>query len=80
MRRYCQHLLQKLSNNGGVDAATEQMKAKQYAEPFKADRRKVIALAIEKAPGAIRIGGFFRFMHQAANAPFLFFLCYFPVE
>lgn len=37
----------KLSNNGGVDAATEQMKAKQYAEPFKADKRKVIALAIE---------------------------------
>ena len=37
----------KLSNNGGVDAATEQMKAKQYAEPFKADKRKVIALSIE---------------------------------
>ena len=37
----------KLSNNGGGDAATEQMKAKQYAEPFKADKRKVIALAIE---------------------------------
>ena len=30
-----------------MDAATEQMKAKQYAEPFKADKRKVIALAIE---------------------------------
>ena len=40
-------ILQKLSNNGGVDAATEQIKAKQYAEPFKADKRKVIALAIE---------------------------------
>ena len=37
----------KLSNNGGVDAATEQIKAKQYAEPFKADKRKVTALAIE---------------------------------
>ena len=37
----------KLSNNGGVDAAEDQMKAKQYAEPFKADKRKVIALAIE---------------------------------
>ena len=37
----------KLSNNGGVDAAAEQVKAKQYAEPFKADKRKVIALAIE---------------------------------
>ena len=37
----------KLSNNGGVDAATEQIKAKQYAEPFQADKRKAIALAIE---------------------------------
>ena len=37
----------KLSNNGGIDAATEQMRAKQYAEPFKADKRKVVALAIE---------------------------------
>ncbi len=37
----------KLSNNGGVDAAEDQMKAKLYAEPFKADKRKVIALAIE---------------------------------
>ena len=37
----------KLSNNGGIDAATEQMRAKQYAEPFKADKQKVIALAIE---------------------------------
>lgn len=37
----------KLSDNGGVDAAVEQIRAKQYAEPFKADKRKVIALAIE---------------------------------
>ena len=37
----------KLSNNGGVDAAAEQIKAKQYAEPFKADKRKIIALAVE---------------------------------
>ena len=37
----------KLSNNGGIDAATEQMRAKQYAEPFKADKRKLTALAIE---------------------------------
>ena len=37
----------KLSNNGGIDVATEQIRAKQYAEPFKADRRKVVALAIE---------------------------------
>ena len=37
----------KLRDNGGVDAAAEQIRAKQYAEPFKADKRKVIALAIE---------------------------------
>ena len=37
----------KLSDNGGVDAAAEQIRAKQYAEPFKADKRKVTALAIE---------------------------------
>ena len=37
----------KLSDNGGVDAAAEQIRAKQYAEPFKADKRKVIALALE---------------------------------
>ena len=37
----------KLSNNGGIDAAAEQIRAKQYTEPFKADKRKVIALTIE---------------------------------
>ena len=37
----------KLSNNGGIDAASEQIRAKRYAAPFKADKRKVIALAIE---------------------------------
>ena len=37
----------KLSNNGGIDAAAEQIRSKQYAEPFKADKRRVVALAIE---------------------------------
>ena len=37
----------KLSNNGGIDSATEQIRAKQYTEPFKADKRKVVAIAIE---------------------------------
>ena len=37
----------KLSNNGGIDAATEQIRAKHYTEPFKADKRKVVAIAIE---------------------------------
>ena len=37
----------KLTNNGGLDAAEQQIKTRQYAEPFKADKRKVIALAVE---------------------------------
>ena len=37
----------KLSNNGGINAAEKQISANQYAEPFKADKRKVIALAVE---------------------------------
>lgn len=41
------HLQRIFCSGAGIDAATEQMRAKQYAEPFKADKRKVIALAIE---------------------------------
>ena len=37
----------KLSNNGGLAAAEKQITAHQYAEPFKADKRKVVALAVE---------------------------------
>ena len=37
----------KLSKNGGLAAAEKQILANQYAEPFKADKRKVVALAIE---------------------------------
>ena len=37
----------KLSNNGGIDAAAEQIRSRQYAEPFKADKRRIVALAIE---------------------------------
>ena len=37
----------KLSDNGGVDAAAEQIRVNQYAETLKADKRKVIALDIE---------------------------------
>jgi len=37
----------KLTNNGGVKAAEHQIKDRQYVEPFKADGRKVIALAVE---------------------------------
>ena len=37
----------KLTKNGGIAAAEAQIKANNYAEPFKADKRKVIPLAIE---------------------------------
>ena len=37
----------KLSNNGGLNAAEQQIKNNQYVEPFKADKRHVIALAVE---------------------------------
>ena len=46
-RRFIYVIELKLSNNGGVDAAKEQIAARQYLEPFKADNRKVIGLAIE---------------------------------
>ena len=45
--RYIYVLELKLSNNGGIDSAENQIKEKQYLEPFKADKRKVIALAVE---------------------------------
>lgn len=37
----------KLTKNGGLAAAERQIKERCYAEPFKADRRQVISLAIE---------------------------------
>ena len=37
----------KLSNNGGVEAAASQISDRRYTEPFKADKRPVIALAVE---------------------------------
>ena len=37
----------KLSNNGGISAAEQQICENRYIEPFKADGRKVIALAVE---------------------------------
>ena len=37
----------KLSKNGGIQAAEKQIIANNYLEPFKADKRKVIGLAIE---------------------------------
>ena len=37
----------KLRNNGGKEAATQQIINRQYMEPFKADKRQVIGLGIE---------------------------------
>lgn len=37
----------KLTNNGGIHAAEKQIKANQYTEPFKADKRQVKAIAVE---------------------------------
>ena len=37
----------KLSKNGGLAAAEKQIKENHYLEPFKADKRQVIGLAIE---------------------------------
>ena len=45
--RYIYVIELKLRNNGGKDAATRQIISRQYLEPFKADKRKVIGLGIE---------------------------------
>ena len=37
----------KLTRNGGMAAAEKQILTNRYTEPFKADRRKVVALAVE---------------------------------
>lgn len=37
----------KLTKNGGLTAAEKQILSNQYAEPFKADKRNVVALAVE---------------------------------
>ena len=45
--RYIYVIELKLTKNGGVDAAEKQIITNQYLEPFKADKRKPIGLAIE---------------------------------
>ena len=45
--RYIYVIELKLRNNGGKDAATQQILDRQYMEPFKADKRQVIGLGIE---------------------------------
>ena len=45
--RYIYVIELKLKNNGGKEAAVQQILANQYMEPFRADKRKVIGLGIE---------------------------------
>jgi len=45
--RYIYVLELKLTNNGGAKAAVQQIIENQYLEPFKADKREVIGIAIE---------------------------------
>ena len=46
-RRIIYVLELKLTKNGGLAAAEEQIKDNRYTEPFGADKRKTIALAVE---------------------------------
>ncbi len=45
--RYVYVIELKLKNNGGKEAAVQQILANQYMTPFKADKREVIGLGIE---------------------------------
>lgn len=45
--RYIYVIELKLTNNGGLEAAAQQIVKNKYTEPFKADKREVIAVAIE---------------------------------
>lgn len=45
--RYIYVIELKLQNNGGMKTAAKQIRDNGYMEPFKADRRKVVGLAIE---------------------------------
>ena len=45
--RYIYVIELKLSNNGGLAAAERQIRDSGYTEPFKADKRKVVGLAVE---------------------------------
>lgn len=45
--RYIYVIELKLKNNGGKEAAVQQILANQYMEPFQADKQKVVGLGIE---------------------------------
>ena len=45
--RYIYVIELKLKNNGGKEAAVQQILANQYMEPFQADKQKVVGLGVE---------------------------------
>ena len=45
--RYIYVIELKLTKNGGLKAAERQIIENQYTEPFKADNREIVALAVE---------------------------------
>ena len=45
--RYIYVIELKLKNNGGKEAAVQQILANQYMEPFQADKQEVVGLGIE---------------------------------
>ena len=45
--RYIYVIELKLKNNGGKEAAVQQILANQYMEPFQADKRQIVGLGIE---------------------------------
>lgn len=47
LSRYIYVIELKLSNNGGIAAAEQQIRNCGYTEPFKGDKRKVVGLAVE---------------------------------
>ena len=47
LSRYIYVIELKLSNNGGLAAAEQQIRSCGYTEPFKADKRRVVGLAVE---------------------------------
>lgn len=47
LSRYIYFIELKLSNNGGIAAAEQQITTCGYTEPFKGDTRKVVGLAVE---------------------------------
>lgn len=47
LSRYIYVIELKLSNNGGIAAAEQQITTCGYTEPFKGDTRKVVGLAVE---------------------------------